>query len=95
MTSNPSMALIYTHGGANEKLNVDVQDPVRKNAFTSSEYWNLLDKTTYNNLKWNAKFGRYHPVYNWWDAGELNQMPPQHYMKPLVQFSGGPEDGIQ
>lgn len=91
LTSNPSVGLAYTHGAANEKLNLNVQDPRRKNTFTSSEFWNLLDEDAYNTLLWNAKLSRYHPVINWWEAGELNALPPQHFFKPLVQYAGGPE----
>jgi hypothetical protein len=50
-----------------------------------------LDEDCYNTLLFNAKLSRYHPVINWWEAGELNQMPPQHFFKPLVQYSGGPD----
>lgn len=91
MDSNPSMSQVYTRGATSEKLSLDVEDPRRKNAFTSSDGWKLIDRDNYNALKFNASLSRYHPVINWWDAGELNQMPPQHILKPLVQYAGGPE----
>lgn len=91
MESNPSMSMAYTNGVAAQKLNIKVEDPRRKNTFTSAEFWNLMDEKTYNDLRFNAMLSRHNAVINWWDAGELNQMPPQHIMKPLVQYSGGPE----
>jgi hypothetical protein len=91
LESNPSVGMAFTRNPLVQKLNVGVDDPRRKNIFTSADKANLMDENAYNTLKYNAKFGQYHSVINWWDAGEINQMPSQRVFNPITQYAGGPE----
>lgn len=92
LTSNPSTSTVYTRNGAATRPNFTAYDPRRVNAFTSDEYWNLIDQDELNTLKFNAMLSRNHPVINWWYAGELKQAAPPQITNRVPGWTVGPYD---